>query len=246
MKGVAEELQSSVDLRKDSYIYNRVLFGTIAAERFNRLKALIRKGRICLRSVICGIVMLCTKPNIQNFDGNIRFSIGVDMKPIVDDSSQFGILKKNIIVDCPLKLIDDKHYKDTDSESIKNGDILEIQFRKVTDFVTEELSNKLQSMAKHFKRNNCPFNFSSINSQISDSKVIQINDLTDIPFTTTEQNPNGYSFHDLKVTEGLSPNESMSLSYITNSNSAMSISIHYTETKYMDSFVECFRTFIEN
>ena len=78
------------------------------------------------------------------------------------------------------------------------------------------------------------------------SKIIQINDMTDIIFNMNKGNHSPFSISILDFTKSLASNDFMLISYLCSPTNGLDTCINYTDGYDMKSFVECFQSFIEN
>ena len=123
-------------------LYGTTVIKVIGTERFKHLNIILKQENICFRSFICSIAMLCLKPLIRNFNGNIIFSIPINLRPFIDDSSDLGLFYKNIRVVCPLSLVNDDINKNSGADSKGNKITLEDQFKNITKYVSNILNQR--------------------------------------------------------------------------------------------------------
>lgn len=247
-------------LRTDNNLCGTTIFGNIPAARFSHLNEIVKQQNICLRSFICGITMLCLKPMVKNFTGSITFSLPINLRSSIEESSDFGLFFKNIRVECPLSLIDDKNFKGLtlyngyDSSNVKLSEtdpkykehLLEYQFKQITDHVVGMLKQRLRAWEKFgFNDDDIKRMKFSLEEKTENTKLIQINDVSDITTFSNKHGTGRFSVRELNLTQSLSPSQFMSLSYTHNEDNGLNICIHYPEGYNMEPFVECFQSFIE-
>lgn len=247
-------------LRTDNNLCGTTIFGTIAPERFDHLSSIAADQNICLRSFICGITMLCLKPMVKNFNASITFVIPINLRSSIEDSSDFGLYYKNVRVECPLSLIDDKVfqgltiYNGYDSRSIKpkrsdpryKEQLLEYQFRQITMHVTSIIKQRLRTWERSdFNDDDIKRMRFTLEEKTTNTKLIQVNDVSDFKFSDQDDKNGGFKIRELNVTRSLSPNLFMSLSYTHTESNGLNICIHYPDRYNMESFVECFQSFME-
>ncbi|CCE65596.1 hypothetical protein TPHA_0M00180 [Tetrapisispora phaffii CBS 4417] len=228
----------------------RTVLGEISLERYQHLKMLVEQENISLRSFISAITMVCLKPIVKNFDGSIIFSIPVNLRSLIADSSDFGLFYKNIKVECPLELINDEKYY-TNPEvlhSMQNNSLLEIQFERISRHVSDVISQRMKAWEKFgFNDDDIKRMKFSNDEKTGIAPIIQINDVTEISFDFGNDNISySFSVNNLNFTKSLSCNEFMSLFYSHNAQGGLNICIHYPDGYNMEAFVECFQSFIEN
>ncbi|SCU81925.1 LAMI_0B08240g1_1 [Lachancea mirantina] len=237
-----------------------VIFGNIPGERFKRLEGVISSENVCLKSFVCSIVLLCLKPLIRNFEGSINFAIPLNLRGSIPWSTPFGIFNKEVLVECPLSLVDDKNFQNLDvyngydPSSVKVNEkdplyeetLLEYQFRDSVTFI----SNSLKQRWKAWER--CEFNDDDIKrmkfskpgaTKASRTKTIEINDLSSTIFPMAPEGQ--FSIREACITRSHKQSSFMSISFCYAEDCGLSISIHYPEGYKMDSFVECFQSFME-
>lgn len=247
-------------LRTDNNLCGTTIFGNIPPERLERLNCLFKQQDICLKSFFCGMTMLCLKPIVRNFTGTITFCIPADLRSSLEDSSEFGMFYKDIRVECPLSLIDDQNfsgltvYNGYDSSNVKLSEkdpkyreqLLEYQFKKVTDHVGTILRQRMKTWEKFgFNDDDIKRMRFSHEEKNNNTKLIQINDLSDIKIGADNVLDGKFHVRELNVTQSLRPGQLMSLSY-THSEKGLNICIHYPDSYNMESFIECFQSFIED
>ncbi|CCD25862.2 Pbi1p NDAI_0G00860 [Naumovozyma dairenensis CBS 421] len=239
-----------------SSLCGTTVFGTVSPTRYNYLKGMMKQDEICLRSFICGIVMICLKPSIKNYSGNIIFSIPINLRNYIDGAKNFGLFYKDVKIDCPLSLIDDRNfkyngYKDSsipDENDLEfNEKLLEYQFKQVTEFIENVILERLKIWEK-FNFNDddikrMKFDHDEVLGQ--NSKIIQINDTTEIMLGENDNNNKAFTLTNPNFTRTLSGNEFMSVSFAICEETGLNVCIHYPDGYSMETFVECFQTFIE-
>lgn len=247
-------------LRTDNNLCGTTIFGTIPSKRLEYLNCLFKQQNICLRSFICGITMLCLKPIVKHFSGSITFCVPVDLRSSIDNSSDFGMFYKDIRVEVPLSLIDDKNFqsltlyngydsganKATEKDPRYKEQLLEYQFKQVTDHVVTTLRQRMKAWDR-FGFNDDDIKRMKFGSDdvASNTKLIQVNDVFDIPIDSNVDIAGKFHMRELNLTQSLRPGQLMSLSY-TRSENGLNICIHYPDGYNMESFVECFQSFIED
>lgn len=247
-------------LRTDNNLCGTTIFGRILPKRLESLDCIFKQQNICLKSFVCGITMLCLKPIVKNYTGSITFCVPVDLRSSLEASSEFGMFYKDIRVECPLSLIDDKNfnsltvYNGYDSSAVKMPEkdpgykeqLLEYQFKQVTDHVVAALRQRMKAWEK-FGFNDDDIKRMKFGSDdtATNTKLIQINDVSDIPVDAHEDISGKFHMRELNMTQSLKPGQLMSLSY-THSEKGLDICIHYPDGYNMESFVECFQSFIED
>ncbi|SCW01492.1 LAFE_0E00826g1_1 [Lachancea fermentati] len=237
-----------------------IIFGNISPDRFQSLKKIINRENICLRSFICAIVLLCLKPLVRKFDGSITFSVPVDLRDSIPWSTPFGLYYKDILIDCPLSLINDRIFKGLnvyngyDPSNVKPSErdpafeesLLEYQFRESVSYVSGCLKQRMRTWER------CQFNDDDIkrmkftkseSRKTVKSKIIEINDVTNQQFCTAEEMT--YHIKDVCLTSSRNSDAFMSISYCYSDEFGLNICIHYPEGYAMETFVECFQSFME-
>ncbi|KAL3231133.1 Uncharacterized protein RNJ44_00772 [Nakaseomyces bracarensis] len=225
------------------------IFGSVPNERFNYLNSVVQQEKICLRSFIAAITMLCLKPMIKSFNGTLIFSMPMNLRDSISGSSEFGLVYKDIRVECPLSLIDDSAFgpaPSTADNSEYNEKLLEHQFKEIANHVTNSINQRMSSWKKYgyndsdMKR----MKFDNYDEKMSrNTRLIKINDVSQISF-----DDNSVKFPHIKspgFTTSLSPNCLMSLSYTHCEEDGLNICIHYPDGYNMETFVDCFQSFIE-
>lgn len=247
-------------LRTDNNLCGTTIFGNIPSDRLKHLDCVFKQQNICLKSFVCGITMLCLKPIVKNFSGNITFCVPVDLRSSLDDSSEFGLFYKDIRVECPLSLIDDQNfngltvYNGYDATNVKLSEkdpkyreqLLEYQFKKVTDHVVTTLRQRMKAWEKFgFNDDDIKRMRFDCDERNTNTKLIQINDVSDIQIDAENVADGKFSVRELNLTQSLRPGQLMSLSY-AHSEKGLNICIHYPDSYNMEAFVECFQSFIED
>lgn len=248
-------------LRTDNNLCGTTIFGNIAPDRFNHLCSIVSEQNICLRSFICGITMICLKPMVRTFNASITFVVPINLRASIEDSSDFGLYYKNVRVECPLSLIDDKVfqgltvYNGYDSRSVKpkvsdpryREQLLEFQFKQITNHIASVLKQRLRTWERSdFNDDDIKRMRFTLEEKTVNTKLIQINDVSDISFLPASKENGGFKVRELNVTRSLSPNLFMSLSYTHSEDNGLNICIHYPDRYNMESFVECFQSFVED
>lgn len=235
----------------NSSLCGTTVFGSVSNARFQYLNSLVKKEEISFRSFICGITMLCLKPMVKHYNGAITFSMPINLRNEVDDSRNFGLFYKDVRVECPLSLINDDNVpKDVKSSSPEDAEqLLEYQFKQITIYV----SNILEQSSKRFAKtgfNDNDIRRMKLENDVDrgvDSKIIQIYDASEV-FLGVEPdkvNQQSFSITSSNFTKSLSLTDLMSVSYTYCKGNGLNICIHYPDGYNMESFVECFQTFIE-
>lgn len=225
------------------------IFGSVPNERFNYLNSVVQQEKICLRSFIAAITMLCLKPMIKSFNGTLIFSMPMNLRDSIPGASEFGLIYKDIRVECPLSMIDDSLFgpaPNNSENSDYNEKLLEHQFKQIATHVTESIHQRMSSWKKYgyndsdMKR----MKFDNYDEKMSrNTRLIKINDVSQISF-----DENNAKFPHIKspgFTTSLSPNCLMSLSYTHCEEDGLNICIHYPDGYNMETFVDCFQSFIE-
>ncbi|CCK70536.1 Pbi1p KNAG_0E02770 [Huiozyma naganishii CBS 8797] len=238
----------------NSKLCGNTVFGCVSNERFKYLNTIINQEGLCLKSFIVGIAMLCLKPMVKNLSGTVTFSIPVDLRSFVDEPRDFGLYYKDIRVECPLSLIDDDKSKDcmkgaSVSEEDFDEKLMEYQFKNITGFVRNHLEQRLTRFSKtgfndddirrmKFDDKNTLGGSSNNGTfiQIYDTSLINVNEFGE---------PNSFMIRACNLTKSLNSEELMSLSYTYCEENGLNICIHYPENYKMESFVECFQSFLE-
>lgn len=247
-------------LDASSPLCGTTVFGNISTDRFDYLNSIAQHENVCTKSLICGLAMLALKPIIKDFTSSITFSITVNLRSHISDSSEFGLCHKNIRVECPLSMIDDNVYKNLniyngyDSSSIKvhaddpsfEDKAIEYQFKQISDLVSSTMKQRMRSWRR------CGFNDDDIKrmkfaqeEKLTTTKVIQINDVSEFSLDSNN-GTNGVSVRELSLTHSLSSSEFMSMSFSQCKETGTNICIHYPDSYNMENFVERFQQFIED
>ncbi|QID82709.1 hypothetical protein GRS66_005139 [Saccharomyces pastorianus] len=256
---------SATQLKKYNDILNAhtslcgtTVFGIVNNQRFNYLKSIVNQEHICLRSFICGIVMICLKPLVKDFSGTIVFTIPINLRNHLGLGGSLGLFFKELRVECPLSLIDDElsanefltnSNDNEDNDDEFNERLMEYQFNKVTKHVSGFIMAKLRSWEKNgfndddIRRMKYD-NDDDFHIQNSRTKLIQINDVSDISLS---MNGDDKSFKIVSTgfTSSINRPTLMSLSYTYCEEMGLNICIHYPDSYNLESFVECFESFIE-
>lgn len=247
-------------LRTDNNLCGATIFGSIPSSKLEHLNCIFKQQNICLKSFVCGITMLCLKPIVKNYTGSITFCIPVDLRSSLEASSEFGMFYKDIRVECPLSLIDNKNfgsltlYNGYDSSAVKMPEedpkykeqLLEYQFKQVTDHVVATLRQRMKAWER-FGFNDDDIKRMKFGSEetANNTKLIQINDVSDVEVDAGHEVAGQFRMRELNMTQSLKPGQLMSLSYAS-SESGLNICIHYPEGYDMEAFVECFQSFLED
>lgn len=260
-----KSLPSTKSLIFDTSLCGTTVFGSISKERFSYLHSLVEHEHICFRSLICGITMLCLKPLVKNFDGLITFSMPVDLRKYIKKSDpsprNFGLYYKDIRVECPLSLIDDRLFgsenDDYDAKTLNDENseytekLLEHQLKQVTNFVKNVILENIRKFEKfgfddddirRMKYGNTNDN----TSEKDQNKIISICDTSDIVLGNTKvKEDSQFNLKNTSFTKSLMSNECMSLCYSYCNDTGLNICIHFPDSYNMESFVECFQSFID-
>ena len=260
-----KSIKGSNPLDYETNLCGTTVFGTISRERFGYLHSLVEQENICFKSLICGITMLCLKPLVEDFSKSITFSMQVDLRDYLKHTDEqprdFGLYYKEIRVECPFSLIDDRSFKDTDSDSetktLNEDDseymeqLLESQLKNVTEHIKSVISDNMRRFEKsgfddddirRMKYDNSKEDAEDKTQQ----RVIDICDTSDIVLGNSTEIGNGlFNLKNTSFTKSLNKNEYMSICYSYCVDSGLNICIHFPETYNMENFVECFQSFIE-
>lgn len=224
------------------------IFGSVPNERFKYLNSVVQQERICLKSFIAAITMLCLKPMIKSFNGTLIFSMPMNLRNSIPGSGEFGLVYKDIRVECPLSLIDDSLFGPASNKSDTseyNEKLLEHQFKEIANHVTSNINQRMSSWKKYGYNDNDMkrMKFDNYDEKMSpNTRLIKINDVSQISFDDCAKFPHIKS---PGFTTSLSPNCLMSLSYTHCQEDGLNICIHYPDGYNMETFVDCFQSFIE-
>lgn len=202
--------------------------------------------------------MICLKPLVKDFSGTIVFTIPINLRNHLGLDGSLGLFFKELRVECPLSLIDDElsanefltnSNDNEDNDDEFNERLMEYQFNKVTKHVSGFIMAKLRSWEKNgfndddIRRMKYD-NDDDFHIQNSRTKLIQINDVSDISLS---MNGDDKSFKIVSTgfTSSINRPTLMSLSYTYCEEMGLNICIHYPDSYNLESFVECFESFIE-
>ena len=227
------------------------IFGTISSCRFNELTEKATREQISLKSLICGLIMMSLKPTLNDFSKNMVFSIRVNLRDDVSKSKTFGLYYRDIIIECPLSLIDDRAiqfsgYRDhvgiTAQELETYEKVYEQQFKDVTTYIQNVMNEKIG----YWKTDN-DIKMMKMMDDMHQSKdeIIQINDLTEIDINENLSQNDPYCVKSSSMVTSLSKKEMFSVSYTHCEASGLTISIHIPKMRSMESFVENFQAFLD-
>ncbi|CAI4052456.1 hypothetical protein N7582_005445 [Saccharomyces uvarum] len=246
-------------LNTNSSLCGTTVFGIVNNQRFSYLKSIVNQEHICLRSFICGIAMICLKPLVKDFSGTIVFSIPIDLRKHLNLGESLGLFFKELRIECPLSLIDDELsineflVNSNDNENNDNDEfnekLMEYQFNKVTKHVSNYIMTKLKSWERNgfndddIRRMKYD-NDDDFHVQNSKTKLIQINDVSDISLSMSNDDKS-FKIVSSGFTNSINRPTLMSLSYTYCEDMGLNICIHYPDSYNLESFVECFESFIE-
>ncbi|XDT02242.1 Alcohol acetyltransferase [Nakaseomyces glabratus] len=225
------------------------IFGSVSNERFNYLNSVVKNEKICLRSFIAAITMLCLKPMVKSFNGTLIFSMPMNLRDSMNEKRDFGLVYKDIRVECPLSMIDDKQCSVpglNESDPEYNEKLLEIQFQQIATYVTESIEQRMSTWKKYGYNDNDMkrMKFTKYDEKFApNTRLIKINDVSEVSF-----DDNDIRFPHIKspgFTTSLSQNTLMSLSYTHCEEDGLNICIHYPDGYNMENFVDCFESFME-
>ncbi|CCF56947.1 hypothetical protein KAFR_0B06510 [Kazachstania africana CBS 2517] len=229
---------------------NTTVFGKITRQRYEYLNSLITNQRICFKSFMVGIIMLCLKPSIENFEGSMKFSIVINLRPFLKESNiEFGLFYKDVLIDVPLSLIDDNAvmlsgYRDfSDNDPDLTEKILEFQFKRVTSLVKDLIERRIS------KFSTMGFNDDDIRQMkygkpAEDTKIIRLFDTSEVSLGSGKRDGK-YILHNTNFTKSLRKNDFFSVSYTLCDNSGLNLCLQFPDDCDMEAFVECFQSFIE-
>lgn len=190
---------------------------------------------------------------IKDFTGTIVFAIPVNLRDDIPEASTFGLFYKDVRVECPLSYVDDSRYKHITENSAASDleceeRLLEEQFKAVTQHVCRTLAQRKKTWEKTgFNDDDIKRMKYSNQNKIPNQHLIQINDVSEIALGSNSEinDDSKFSIKGSGFTRSLPPNALMSLSYTHCENKGLNICIHYPNGYNMESFVECFQSFID-
>lgn len=234
------------------------VFGNISAERVCALKKIMKQENICLSSFVCAIALLCLKPLVNNFGSSVTFSIPVNLRSTIPQASRFGLCYKNVLVECPLTLIDDKVFqglnvyngydirntKPTNKDPNYEESLLEYQFREACTHVDNTLKQRWRAWERSgFNDDDIKRMKFGKTEQGKSKRIIEVNDVTEFQFHVDDNAT--FNIKDVCFTKSQNLETFMSLSCAFSERSGLNVCIHYPDGYNMDVFVECFQSFME-
>ncbi|CCE64850.1 hypothetical protein TPHA_0J00260 [Tetrapisispora phaffii CBS 4417] len=249
-------------LEKTSSLCGTTVFGNISNERFDYLQSIAEEENVCTKSLVCGITMLCLKPLIKDFSSNITFSIAMNLRDSIEESTEFGLFYKNVRIEVPLSFIDDNVFKlktsyngyDASNSNIKETNpnyeeqLIAYQFNQIATFISRNLKQRMRAWRRNgFNDDDIKMMKFGSKDKNTSAKIIQINDISDLSFCPMNKNGelNSVSLKDLSFTHSLVPDQFMSLSYTHCKSTGSNICIHFPEVYDLELFVEKFQNFID-
>lgn len=228
-------------LDSGSELCGRTVFGTISIERFNYLNDIVTENKINFKSFIVGLVMLCLKPSISDFnDKPLLFSIRTNLRNLVKDSRDLGLYYKDIRISVPLSLINNENYPDVHPEDPDyDKKINEIQFNFITRHVNEYINRRIDQYKLDGPIDS---DLCTMKKEFDPTTYIQINDLSQIHIA----NDLPYKINNFNFTTSLNIYERMSISYTVCGENGLNLCVHHSENSNFDTFVQNLQYFLED
>lgn len=228
-------------LDSGSELCGRPVFGTISIERFNYLNDFVTENKINFKSLIVGLIMLCLKPSIKDFNGKpLVFSIRTNLRHLIKNSRDLGLYYKDIRISVPLSLLDNDTYKHIDSSDVDyNEKMNEEQFNFITRHVNDYINERIE---QYELDGPVDYDLHTMKKQFDPTNYIQINDLSQIGIA----NNLPYKINNFNFTTSLNIYETMSISYTLCGQNGLNVCVHHPENNNFDSFLQNFQQFLED